>query len=249
MRHAVWVAKRPSNVPTTDAEVIGWLNPENGTDFVSVCIEYTLVFIDTGRNLERVIEHLNEAGLLLNQVKCHFVKREVENIGYIIITIGLFPPNRDLLAVKNFPVPGGAMEVQQFIGLASYYHRFAPGFSKIAESVYVLTKKNAIVEWTSECQSAFMMLKSKLTEAPVLAFLIFSKGFVLETDASINGVGGVLSQKQEDGHLHSIAYASRSLSRSEKRYAITELDTLAVMWALSDFHAYLYGNDVTVYIH
>ena len=83
----------------------------------------------------------------------------------------------------------------------------------------------------------------------MLAFLIFSKSIVLETDASMNGLGGVLSQKQEDSHLHSIAYASRSLSWSEKRYAITELDTLVVMWALSDFHAYVYGNDVTVYIH
>ena len=101
---------------------IDCLNPENGTDFVSVYIEYTLVFIDTGRSLERVIEHLNEAGQLLNLVKCHSVIREVENIGYLIITIGLFQPNRHLLAVKNFPVPGGAKVVQQFIGLASYYH-------------------------------------------------------------------------------------------------------------------------------
>ena len=225
------------------------LNPENGTDFVSVYIDYILVFIDTGRNLERVIERLNEAGLLLNQVRCHFVRREVINLGYLIIPNGLFPINRLLLAVKNFPVPGGAKGVEQIIGLASYYHRFAPCFSKIAESIYAHTKKNAIVEWTSECQSAFMMLKSKLTEALVLAFLIFSKSIVLETDASMNGLGGMLSQKQEDGHLHSIAYASRSLSWSEKRYAITELDTLVVMWALSEFHAYVYGNDVTVYIH
>ena len=116
--------------------------------------------------------------------------------------------HRHLVAVKNFPVPGGAKGVQQFIGLASYYHWFAPCFSKMAETIYALTKKNAIVEWTSECQSAFMMLRCKLTEAPVLAFLIFSKSIVLETDASMNGLGGVLSQKQEDGHLHSIAYAS-----------------------------------------
>ena len=155
-----------------------------------------------------MIEHLNEAGLLLNQVKCHFVRREVENLDYLIIPNGLFPTNWHLLAVKNFPVPGGAKVVEQFIGLASYYHRFVPGFSKIAESIHALTKKNAIVEWTSVCQSAFVMLKSKLTEAPVLAFLIFSKSIVLETDACMNGLGGVLSQKQEDGHLHSIAYAS-----------------------------------------
>ena len=58
-------------------KLLAGLNPENGTDFVSVYIDYILVFIDAGRNLERVIERLNVAGLLLNQVKCHFVKREV----------------------------------------------------------------------------------------------------------------------------------------------------------------------------
>ena len=175
-------------------KLLAGLNPENGTDFVSVYIYYILVFIDTGRNLERVIERQNEAGLLLNQVKCHFVGRDDENVGYLIIPNGLFSTNSHLLAVKNFPVPGGAKGVQQFIGLVSYYHRFVPGFSKIAGSIYALTKKNAIVEWTSVCQSAIVMLKRKRTEAPVLAFLIFSKSFVLETDASMNGLGGVLSQ-------------------------------------------------------
>ncbi len=70
---------------------------------------------------------------------------------------------------------------------------------------------------------------------------------MLETDASIKGLGAVLSQEQGDSHLHPIAYASRSLSQSEKRYAITELETLVVVWATSHFHAYLYGNEVTVY--
>ena len=174
------------------------------------------------------------------------MSEEVEYLGYLSPN-GLFPTNWHLLAVKNLPVPGGAKEVRQFIGLTSYYCWFVPGFSKIAEPIYALTNKNAIFEWTSECQSAFMMLKSKPMEAPVLSFPNFSKSFVLEADASIKGLGGVLSQKQEDGRLYPIAYASRSLSQSEKRYAITELETLAVVWALSYFHAYLYGNDITVY--
>ena len=75
----------------------------------------------------------------------------------------------------------------------------------------------------------------------------FSESFTLETDASIKGLGAVLSQLQDDSCLHLVAYASRFLSGAEKRYAITELETLAVVWAVSHFHAYLYGNDVTVY--
>ena len=69
---------------------------------------------------------------------------------------------------------------------------------------------------------------------------------MLETDASILGLGAVLSQVRPDNQLHLIAYASRALNNSEKRYGITELETLAVVWAISHFHHYLYGNKVTV---
>ena len=101
-------------------------------------------------------------------------------------------------------------------------------------------------QWTTDCQSAFEELKERLVKAPVLAFPVFAKSFILETDASIKGLGAVLSQLQGDGHVHPVAYASCSLTKGEKGYAITELETLAVVWGISHFHAYLYGHDVTV---
>lgn len=76
---------------------------------------------------------------------------------------------------------------------------------------------------------------------------LYPKNFTLETNASIKGLGAVLSQLQDDRSLHQVACASSSLSGAEKRYAITELETLAVTWVVSHFHAYFYGNDVTVY--
>ena len=80
----------------------------------------------------------------------------------------------------------------------------------------------------------------------MLAYPSFDKDFVLETDASILGLGAVLSQKQVDGKLHPIAYASRALNPAEKNYSVTELETLAVVWGITHFRSYLYGNTVRV---
>lgn len=80
----------------------------------------------------------------------------------------------------------------------------------------------------------------------MLAYPNFERSFVLETDASVRGLGAVLSQVQDDQLLHPVAYASLALSPLEK-YVITEVETLAVVWAVNHFHAYLYGHDVRVY--
>ena len=86
-----------------------------------------------------------------------------------------------------------------------------------------------------------------LTTPPVLTYPCFQRDFVLETDASIDGIGAVLGQYQGDENLHSVSYASRALSRSERNYGITELETLAVVWAISHFRHFLYGKLVTVF--
>ena len=150
-------------------------------------------------------------------------------------------------AIKEFPTPKSLKDVRQFLGLASYYRTFICGFATIAHSLHSLTQKDAIFQWSLECQQAFQQLKDALISPPVLANPNFSTSCTLETDASIKGLGAVLSQLQDDGCLHPVAYTSRSLSGAEKQYAITELEMLAVVWSVSHFHAYLYRNDVTVY--
>ena len=97
------------------------------------------------------------------------------------------------------------------------------------------------------CNVAFCTLKRKLASAPVLAYPDFEKKFLVETDASIQSLGVTVSQVQADGKPHPIAYASRLLSPGERNYGITELETLAVVWAISHFRAYLYGSRTIVY--
>ena len=151
------------------------------------------------------------------------------------------------MAVENFPVPKDIKSLKQFLGLSSFYRRFVHNFAKIAEPLHRLTRKDIPFVWSPDCQQSYEYLKSKLIESPVLAYPNFSEDFCLETDASVKGLGAILSQVGEDRKKHPVAYASRALSDSERRYAITELETLAVVWAMSHFHHYLYGHNVTVF--
>ena len=231
-------------------QVLQGLNPAEGPSFVSVYIDDVLIF---SRSLEEhlhhiglVLDRLQEAGLKLKPSKCHFVCQQVEYLGHLITPRGLLPNPKKVGAVVDFPVPTSVTQVRQFVGLASYYRRFIEGFARVAAPLHRLTKQDVEFQWTGECQDALDMLKKKLVEAPVLVYPDFNVGFVLETDASYQGLGAVLSQKLEDQLFHPVSFSSRALSPSEKNYAVTELETLAVVWAIKHYRAYLYGHDVQV---
>ena len=196
--------------------------------------------------LREVFERLRSAGLRLKPKKCLFLRDEVPYLGHVICTAGIKPDPSKTEKVKSFPIPQDVTGVRQFIGLASYYRRFVANF---ASPLRALNEKNAKFEWTIECQTAFDKLKEMLVSAPVLAYPRFGLGveFILETDASGVGLGAVLSQTQDDEQLHPIAYASRSLDNSERNYGITELETLAVVWAARYFRPYLLGHHTTVF--
>lgn len=229
--------------------VISGLNPTKGPDFVCVYIDDLLIFScsleEHLKHLRLVMDRLRQAKLKLKPTKCHFVRHSVEFLGHIITSSGLRPNPKQVAAVQDFPRPQTVHQLRQYLGLTSYYRRFIGKFAKIAAPLYYLTKKEVKWEWSKECQIAFETLKRRLVQAPVLVYPDFEQKFILETDASLNGLGAVLSQVKE-GLLHPVSYASRSLSSPEKNYSITELETLAVVWAIQHYRAYLYGHEVMV---
>jgi len=99
--------------------------------------------------------------------------------------------------------------------------------------------------WNNKCQEAFVQLKKPLTSAPVLDF---KKAFVLERDASGLGLGAVLAQEQNSGHVAPIAFASETWQKYEQAYSVTELEeALGVVWAVKHFRPCLYGHTCNVY--
>ena len=114
-----------------------------------------------------------------------------------------------------------------------------------------LDSAQPVFVWVSEHQQAFDALKLALTAAPLLGYPNFNREFILETDASLRGLGAVLSQVDEDGKVHVIAYASETLRPSEEsmyNYSSAKLELLALKWAVTEkFREYLLQLKFTIY--
>ena len=110
------------------------------------------------------------------------------------------------------------------------------------------SKKKSLVEWTAECQQAFEQLKQLCCQTPILANANYTKPFKLHIDGSESRLRAAFHQKQDDGTDCVIAYASRTLSKSEKNYDAHKLKFLALKWSVTErFHEYLYGGHFEVY--
>ena len=154
-----------------------------------------------------VLERLLEPSLKLKPGKCHFVRKSVEYLGYLITPEGLASNPRQVSAVVNFPIQASVTNVRQFLWLTSYYRCFVGQFAKITAPLHNLTRKNVEFVWTEDCQVAFEDLKAKLTETPIALMKILYWRRMLV----ICGLGAVLSQYQPDGHLCPVAYTNLML--------------------------------------
>ena len=217
-----------------------------------ICLVYLddiIVFsVNTKSHLERLemlFARLRQANLKLKPSKCHFLKRSVDFLGYVISASCISTDPRKIELVKSWPVPNKLKEVRSFVGLCSYYRRFVEGFSEMASPLHALTRKNAVFRWTAECQISFDRLKSSLVNAPVLSLPRDEGEYLLDTDASDHGIGAVLSQIQ-DGEERVLSYASRLYSPAENNYCVTRKELLAVVYFLKQFKQYLLGRQFKV---
>ena len=223
--------------------------------------------------IELVFDRLKQFNLKIKPKKCQFFNISVLFLGHVLLANGIFADLEKVKKVKTWPASKNIKEVQSFLGLASYYRQSINKFAKKAWCLHELvgptsnkqkkkasTKKNAttveetglrIFEWMTKHQDAFDALKEVLNTAPVLGYPDFSREFILETDASLNGIDTVLSQQGKAGKICVIAFASCPLCPSERsmhNYSSAKLKLLVLKWAVTEkFRDYLLGSWFQVY--
>ncbi|KAJ0481094.1 putative nucleotidyltransferase, Ribonuclease H [Helianthus annuus] len=194
------------------------------------------------QHLRAVLELLKKEQLYAKFSKCEFWLREVQFLGHVVNGDGIHVDPTKIEAIKDWETPKTPTEIRQFLGLAGYYRRFIENFSKIAQPLTLLTQKDKKFDWGIKQEEAFQILKDKLCNAPILALPEGTDDFVVYCDASRQGLGCVLMQRQKV-----IAYASRQLKVHEKNYTTHDLELGAVVFALKVWRHYLYGTKCTIF--
>ncbi|XP_042460894.1 uncharacterized protein LOC122044835 [Zingiber officinale] len=185
--------------------------------FVIVFIDDILVYSrseeEHEQHLRIVLETLRKERLYAKFSKCAFWLSSVGFLGHVISSKGILVDPQKIEAVDRWEQPKSVQEIRSFLGLAGYYRRFVEGFSSIAAPLTRLTRKGVKFTWSEACEASFQELKQRLVSAPVLVIPSGDDGFILYTDASIQGLGAVLMQ-----YDRVVAYASRQLKDHEKNY-------------------------------
>ncbi|KAL4085097.1 hypothetical protein QTP88_027389 [Uroleucon formosanum] len=204
-------------------------------------IIYGKGLLDHNEKLRDVFERLRNHNLKIQPTKCEFLKQQCMYLGHIISENGIRPDPEKIKSVLQFPIPTSVKEIKSFLGLSGYYRKFIKSYSLISKPMTNLLRKDVTFNWDTSCQEAFDKLKNILCSEPILQYPDFTKPFIVTTDASGKALGAILSQGEISQDLP-IAYASRTLSKCESNYSTTELECLAIIFAVKTFRPYLYGR-------
>lgn len=191
--------------------------------------------------LSQVVERALENNVKFNADKLQYRQNRVKFMGHTIGEGEICPLDKDVRAVTQMPKPNNVSDVSRLLGLLKYLAKFIPNLSKRTSHLRNLTHNGVKWEWTNDHDGEFRDLCESLGKAPVLAIFDPEKPCKVQTDSSKDGLGCVLLQ--ENGP---VAFASRTLTQSEQKWAQIEKELLAVVFACSRFHNFLYGREFVV---
>lgn len=194
--------------------------------------------------LKEVLSRLRDAGLKLHKGKCKFFQDAVTYLGYVISKDGLRTCPKKVEAIINAPRPENVLGLKRFLGMINYYRNFLPNASGKLHPLHDLLRAEAVWEWGERQERAFVSIKEELSSDRVLAHFDPDAQLVLTVDAGPAGLGAVLAQIDADGRERPLAFASRSLTPSERNYSQIQKEATAIVFGVKHFHQYLYGQQV-----
>jgi hypothetical protein len=232
------------NAPATFQYMMNTIFPRNDyQEFLEIFIDdlcvHTKAWPEFLAALDACLKKLIFHNLKLGVGKCKFAFSNVEYLGHIVSADGIKPDPRKVEAAMNLLPPTTVTEIKSFLGLVGYYRRFIRNFSLIARPMNTLTQKGIPFIWGSAQQKAFKELKDRLVNAPLLLRPDPNESFILDTDYQLYAIAAILSQKDQEGREHPVAYASKGLTKAEQKWSTYEGELFAIIWGIEYFRQYL----------
>jgi len=225
-------------------------------DFCTAFLDDILIYSNTleehKKQVYKVLKALSDAGLHLKPEKCHFHKQEVKYLGFIIGTNGIRMDPEKVSCVLDWQTPGNVTDKQCFLGFANFYRRFIRDYSKAVSPLTSLMKKEGgkyvPFIWGPAQQKAFEDLKKAFTTAPILRHFDYDCEIIVETDTLDYVSAGILSQYDDEGTLHPVAFYSKKHSPAECNYEIYDKELLAIVHAFEEWRPHLEGSSHPVQV-
>ena len=189
------------------------------------------------KNLKKVLDRARQVKLRLDPKKCKFRLRDMNYVEDVFTDKGLKPDRTEITAIGEMPPPEDKTALQRFLGMVNYLGKFIPNLSELSTPL----RQPIVWNWTQHQQEAFDKLKACISSPPVLHYYDMQKPVTLTCDASQRGLEAACLQDGEP-----VAYASRTLTQTEVRYAQIEKELLAVVFARCKFYDYIYGKPAVI---
>lgn len=198
------------------------------------------------QRLDEVLVRIRDAGMTLND-KCQFSQREIRFLGHVVNEQGIKADPQKVEAITKMREPGNLKELRTFLGLVNQLGRFTQNIAELSKPLRELLSKSAMWTWDHAQQKSFDEIKREICSVPILAHYDTNRETILASDASSYGLGAVLTQKQDDGTFRPVAFASRSMTETERRYAQIEKEALAITWGCEKFHQMIIGKEIKIH--
>ena len=249
------------NAPTTSQRLMQNCLGELNLTYCLIYLDDVIVYSKTQEEhlqwMHVVFDHLHKYGLKLKPTKCDLFRTELIYLAHHVSKDGVKPSKKNVASIIACSPPKTYTDIRSFTGVMGHYRHFIKGFAHIAAPLYDLIsgdnkdKKSEPVKLSPVALETFNTLKEKCMNAPVLAFPDLKKPVLLEMDASGKGLRAVLSQKQDNGRYHPVAYASQTMNETEQQYHSNKQEFLPLKWAVTEqFHEYLtpYGKNKNKFV-